>query len=102
VEGGCGIVIDPQGMVRYAIHSKATSEFRRQRQHDAIECTLKQLLDEEEREVPRKQGRPPDAGRVKTTLHLPFIWPAEWAIRMVRKGATHAHSDHQFPAEINQ
>jgi hypothetical protein len=43
VEGGCRIVIDPQGMVRYAIHSKATSEFRRQRQHDAIECTLKRF-----------------------------------------------------------
>lgn len=41
MNGGCTVVIDPQGNVRYVIYKKFTSEARRARQHSAITGPLK-------------------------------------------------------------
>jgi hypothetical protein len=41
MNGGCTVVIDPQGHVRYAIYKKLTSENRRARQHAAMSGPLK-------------------------------------------------------------
>ncbi len=41
MNGGCTVVIDPQGQVRYAIYKKFTSESRRARQHAAMSGPLK-------------------------------------------------------------
>jgi hypothetical protein len=41
MNGGCTVVIDPQGNVRYAIYKKSTSEDRRTRQHSAMTGPLK-------------------------------------------------------------
>jgi hypothetical protein len=40
MNGGCTVVIDPQGEVRYAIYKKFTSENRRARQHAAMRGPL--------------------------------------------------------------
>jgi hypothetical protein len=40
MNGGCTVVIDPQGQVRYAIYKKFTSEDRRARQHAAMRGPL--------------------------------------------------------------
>jgi hypothetical protein len=40
MNGGCTVVIDPQGQVRYAIYKKFDSESRRARQHAAIHGPL--------------------------------------------------------------
>lgn len=40
MNGGCTLVIDPQGQVRYAIYKKFTSENRRARQHAAMRGPL--------------------------------------------------------------
>ena len=41
MNGGCTVVIDPQGNVRYAIYKKFTSDDRRARQHSAMTGPLK-------------------------------------------------------------
>jgi hypothetical protein len=41
VNGGCTIVIDPQGEVRYAIYKRLDSDVRRARQHAAMRGPLK-------------------------------------------------------------
>ena len=41
MNGGCTIVIDPQGEVRYAIYKRLDSEDRRARQHAAMRGPLK-------------------------------------------------------------
>jgi hypothetical protein len=43
VNGGCTMIIDPHGEVRYAISKKFTSEERRARQHAAMRGPLKSL-----------------------------------------------------------
>ncbi len=40
MNGGCTVVIDPQGQVRYVIYKKFTSEDRRARQHAAMRGPL--------------------------------------------------------------
>jgi len=49
MNGGCTLVIDPQGEVRYAIYKKFDSETRRARQHTAMRGALKRFW--------RKSGR---------------------------------------------
>jgi hypothetical protein len=49
MEGGCTIVIDPYGSIRYAIYKKLDSEDRQARQHDAMRGSLKRFW--------RKQGK---------------------------------------------
>jgi len=41
MNGGCTVVIDPQGQVRYGIYKRFTSESRRARQHAAMRGPLK-------------------------------------------------------------
>jgi hypothetical protein len=41
MQGGCTVVIDPQGLVRYAIYKKFTSPARMERQHAAMRGPLK-------------------------------------------------------------
>lgn len=41
MNGGCTVVLDPQGEVRYAISKRFTTEDRRIRQHDALRGPLK-------------------------------------------------------------
>ena len=43
MNGGCTVVIDPNGSVRYAIYKRLTSEARQQRQHAAMTGPLKSL-----------------------------------------------------------
>jgi hypothetical protein len=43
MNGGCTILLDPEGVVRYAIYKKFTSENRRARQHAAISGPLAAL-----------------------------------------------------------
>lgn len=43
MHGGCTVVIDPQGAVRYAIFKRFTSENRRARQHAAMRGPLRSL-----------------------------------------------------------
>jgi hypothetical protein len=43
MNGGCTIVIDPQGDVRYAVYKRFDSEVRQQRQHAAMRGPLKQF-----------------------------------------------------------
>lgn len=49
MNGGCTVVIDPQGEVRYAIYKRFDSERRRARQHAAMRGPLKAFW--------RKSGR---------------------------------------------
>ncbi len=41
MNGGCTVVVDPQGEVRYIIYKRLTSEARRARQHAAMRGPLK-------------------------------------------------------------
>ena len=41
MNGGCTVIIDPQGEVRYVISKRFTTETRRNRQRDAIRGPLK-------------------------------------------------------------
>jgi len=41
MNGGCTVVIDPQGQVRYSIYKGFASETRRARQHAALRGPLK-------------------------------------------------------------
>jgi hypothetical protein len=41
VNGGCAVVLDPQGRIRYAIYKRLDSERRRERQHRAMRTTLR-------------------------------------------------------------
>jgi hypothetical protein len=43
MNGGCTIVIDPQGDVRYAVYKRFDSENRQQRQHAAMRGPLKRF-----------------------------------------------------------
>jgi hypothetical protein len=47
--GGCTVVIDPDGVVRYAIYTRFDSETRRARQHDAIRGPLARFWRKERR-----------------------------------------------------
>ena len=43
MNGGCTLLIDPHGGIRYVIYKKFTSENRRARQHNAIRGPLARL-----------------------------------------------------------
>jgi hypothetical protein len=47
--GGCTLIVDPQGQVRYVIYKRLDSDSRRERQHDAIKGPLARFW--------RKSGR---------------------------------------------
>lgn len=59
MNGGCTVVIDPQGQVRYAIYKKFDSDKRRARQHAAMRGALKSFW----KKTPRGYKLQPDVLR---------------------------------------
>jgi len=56
MDGGCTVVIDPQGAVRYSISKRFTSDARRARQHAAISGPLKEFWTKSGRRYKQKPG----------------------------------------------
>src|SRR5213593_3169730 len=56
MDGGCTVVIDPQGEVRYSISKRFTSDARRARQHAAISGPLKEFWMKSGRRYKQKPG----------------------------------------------
>jgi len=54
INGGCTVVIDPQGQVRYVVYKKFTSENRRNRQHAAMKGPLKDFWEKKGRRYTQK------------------------------------------------
>ncbi len=56
MDGGCTVVIDPQGEVRYSISKRFTSDARRARQHAAMSGPLKEFWTKSGRRYKQKPG----------------------------------------------
>ena len=56
MNGGCTIVIDPQGVIRYAIYKKFSSKDRRARQYAAMRGPLKTLWRKSNRRYEPRKG----------------------------------------------
>jgi hypothetical protein len=56
MDGGCTIVIDPQGEVRYVIYKRFTSDARRARQHAAIRGPLQEFWMKSGRRYKQRPG----------------------------------------------
>ena len=56
MNGGCTVIIDPQGEVRYAIYKRFTSENRRERQRGAMRGPLKDFWARSGKRFKQREG----------------------------------------------
>jgi hypothetical protein len=54
INGGCTVVLDPEGEVRYAIFKRFTTQDRRNRQRDALRGPLKNFWSKSGRQYTQK------------------------------------------------